>query len=93
MTSFTRFFLAAIRHSRMCRRGAAWAGVAALSACTALPEGARVEVDQQKVGQIERTARDRGVQVMWFNYPTRVVDSTPATQADTRQPGGSAPGK
>ncbi|HET7772694.1 MAG TPA: hypothetical protein VFK82_02605 [Burkholderiaceae bacterium] len=72
---------------------AALAGMSLLAACAALPDSPRVEVDQQKVGQIERTARERGVQVMWFHYPTRVVESRPAAAPDPGQPPAPATGR
>jgi hypothetical protein len=51
-----------------------------------------VEVDNQKVAQIERTARDRGVQVMWLNYPTRVVTAA-APRQDASTPASTATSK
>ncbi|KPF69594.1 hypothetical protein IP84_04630 [beta proteobacterium AAP99] len=77
---------------RAARAALAVTALAVLSACAGLPAAQSVEVDNQKVAQIERTARDRGVQVMWLNYPTRVVTAA-APRQDTSAPASTAPSK
>lgn len=48
--------------------------------CSALtePSNTRLEIDHDKISQIEHLARQRGVSVVWIHYPTkRVSDEAP----------------
>ena len=77
---------------RAARAALAATALVVLCGCAGLPAAQSVEVDNQKVAQIERTARDRGVQVMWLNYPTRVVTAA-APRQDASTPASTAPSK
>jgi hypothetical protein len=77
---------------RAARAALAVTALTMLCACAGLPAAQSVEIDNQKVAQIERTARDRGVQVMWLNYPTRLVTAA-APRQDTSAPASNSPSK
>lgn len=52
--------------------------VVVASGCASVASGPdrRASIDTQKIAQVESAAKLFGVQVYWFNYPTKSVAST-----------------
>lgn len=59
----------------MVRIGVILAAAVAAAGCSALPatSGTRTEIDHEQVARIEQLARQRGVTVVWIQYPTKRV--------------------